>query len=173
MYLPFDEYKERSIYEPAEIDEFFGRPGRANTYSRWEKSIRSRKIDDKLRRRYVVPFGAFPASAEPDPAKVPEAVKDWLTAYLDARVMRARRDPGAEAEAGDSDNTLEATEATKEIENAANANEPAHPELPLRADKPEGSGVAKGGPFVAAYATVYDYQDAIADNRDRTGKLYR
>lgn len=166
MYLPFDEYKERSIYEPAELDEFFGRPGRVNTYSRWEKSLRSRKIDDKLRRRYVVPFGAIPATAEPDPAKVPEAVKDWLTAYLDARVMRARRDPGAEAEAGDSDNTLEATEATKEIENAANADVP-HPELPLRADAANKDGVSRGGPFVISYHDVHDAWDALARGRSQ------
>lgn len=172
-YLDFADYQSRSSFEASETSEFYARPGRVGTFAKWERSLRSRKIDDKLRRRYAVPFGVTPPATEPDPALVPDTVKDWLTAYLDARLMRARRDPGSEADAGDSDNTLEATEATQEIENAANPNEPAHPELPLLATKPSQSGVTKGGPFVAAYATVYDYQDAIADNRDRTGKLYR
>lgn len=165
-YLSFEEYKERSIYEASEIDEFYSRPGRVNTYAHWEKSLRSRKIDDKLRRRYAVPFGATPP-AEPDPDLVPGAAKDWLTAYLDARLMRARRDPGSEAEAGDNDNTLEAQEATREVENAANPDVPAHPELPLAADKPESSGVVKGGPFVVEYLTPSDAWDAFAARRCR------
>ena len=165
-YLLFAEYKERSIYEPSEIDEFYGRPGRSNTYSVWERSIRARKIDDKLRRRYAVPFGVVPPSAEPDPSLVPEAIKDWLTAYLDARLMRARRDPGSEAEAGDTDNTLEATEATREIENAANPEASAHSELPVRSDKPENSGVAKGGPVLVSYPTIYEFFDAQQRARD-------
>lgn len=168
-YLPFAEYKERSIFEESEIDEFFTRPNRVNTYSRWEKGIRGRKIDDKLRRRYAVPFGVVPPATEPDPDIVPEAVKEWLTAYLDARLMRARRDPGSEAEAGDTDNTLEASEATAEIDRAANANEPAHGELPLRADKPESSGVTKGGPMAVSFNTIYGHFDAQAAERDGGG----
>ena len=161
-YLSFVEYKERSIFEASEIDEFFMRPNRVNTYSRWEKGIRGRKIDDKLRRRYATPFGIVPPATEPDPALVPDAVKEWLTVYLDARLMRARRDPGSEAEAGDTDNTLEATEATAEIDRAANANEPAHGELPLRADTPSTSGVTLGGPFLHEDATVHDAWARIA-----------
>lgn len=147
-YLTFADYQERSSFEASETTEFFGRPTRAGTFAKWEKALRSRKINDKLRRRYAVEFGVVPPATEPDPDLVPDTVKDWLTAYLDARVMRARRDPGAEVDAGDADTTLEAREATEEIERAANANEPAHPELPLRADLPSSSGVALGGPFV-------------------------
>lgn len=161
-YLPFDEYKERSIFEESEIDEFFSRPNRVTTYSKWEKGIRGRKIDDKLRRRYAVPFGVVPPATEPDPDLVPEAAKEWLTAYLDARLTRARRDPGSEAEAGDTDNTLEATEATTEIDRAANANEPPHGELPLAADKPSVSGVALGGPFVHEDRTAHHVWARIA-----------
>lgn len=166
-YLTYGDYKERSIYEASEIDEFYARPGRASTFTRWEKSLRSRKIDDKLRRRYAVPFGVTSPAVEPDPSIVPEAAKDWLTAYLDARLMRARRDPGSEAEAGDSDNTLEAQEATREIENAANPDVPANPELPLAADKPDSSGVVKGGPFVIEYLDPHTAWDAIAARRCR------
>jgi hypothetical protein len=164
-YLTFSGYQERSIYEPSEIVEFFSRPGRANTFAHWERSLRSRKIDDKLRRRYAVPFGIVSPSTEPDPALVPEAARDWLTAYLDSRLMRARRDPGSETEAGDSDNTQEAQEATREIENAANPDVPAHPELPLAADKAASSGVVKGGPFVVEYLSPGDAWDAIAARR--------
>lgn len=170
MYLPLAEYKDRSVYDPAEITEYFGRPGLSNRYSAWEKTLRARKIDDKLRRRYAVPFGVVTPSAEPDPALVPEAVKDWLTAYLDARFQRARREPGSEIEAGDTDNTLEATEATREIENAANPEAPAHPELPLRADKPDGSGVVKGGPLLKSYPTIYEFYDDQQRERDEAAK---
>lgn len=166
-YLTFEEYQERTIYEQSEIDEFYSRPGRVNTFARWEKTLRSRKIDDKLRRRYAVPFGIVSPSAEPDPALVPEAAKDWLTAYLDARFLRARRYPGGEEEAGDNDNTLEAQEATREIENAANQDVPAHPELPLLATAPESSGVVKGGPFVVEHLSPWDAWDAIAARRPR------
>lgn len=169
-YLSLAEYKDRSVYDPAEIAEYFARPGLSNRFSAWEKTLRARKIDDKLRRRYAVPFGVVQPAAEPDSALVPEAVKDWLTAYLDARFMRARRDPGSEAEAGDTDNTLEATEATREIENAANPEAPAHPELPLRADQPEGSGVSKGGPVLVSYPTIYEFFDAQQRARDEAAE---
>jgi hypothetical protein len=165
-YLTFADYQERSSFEASETTEFFSRFGRLGTFAKWEKGLRTRKIDDKLRRRYAVPFGVVPPATEPDPALVPDAVKDWLTAYLDARLMRARRDPGAEVDAGDSDSTLEAREATQEIENAANANEPGHSELPLAADKPESSGVEKGGPFSIEFATPLDYWDSRVASRD-------
>lgn len=157
-YLSLAEYKDRSVYDPAEIDEYFGRPGLTNRFAVWERTLSARKIDDKLRRRYLVPF----------PELAPEAVKDWLTAYLDARLMRARRDPGSEVEAGDTDNTLEASEATREIENAANPEAPAHPELPLRADL-DLSGVSKGGPFVASVVTIHGFFDAQQAQRDEEG----
>ena len=164
-YLTFEDYQSRSQYEPSETTEFFARPGRVGTFAKWEKSLRSRKINDKLRRRYAVEFGVVSPATEPDPTLVPDTVKDWLTAYLDARLMRARRDPGAEVDAGDADTTLEAREATAEIENAANANEPAHPELPLRADLPSSSGVALGGPVVIDYLTPSGYWDAVVGRR--------
>lgn len=165
-YLQFADYKERSTYEASELDTFFSGT-RANTFAKWEKGIRGRKIDDKLRRRYAVPFGAVPSTAEPDPDLVPEAVKEWMVAYLDARVMRARRDPNADAmeTAGDSDNTAESTEATAEIERAANANEDPHGELPLRATDPGSSGVVKGGPFIVSYQTPGDYYDQLVRQR--------
>lgn len=164
-YLTFADYQSRSQYEEPETTEFFGRPGRTGTFTKWEKSLRSRKIDDKLRRRYAVPFGVVSPATEPDPDLVPDAVKDWLTAYIDARVMRVRRDPGAEVDAGDADTTLEAREASQEIENAANANEPAHSELPLLATTPETSGVIKGGPFIKSNLTPFKFWENIARRR--------
>jgi hypothetical protein len=161
-YLTFADYQSRSQYEPSETTEFFARPGRVGTFAKWEKSLRSRKINDKLRRRYAVEFGVVSPATEPDPDLVPDTVKDWLTAYLDARLMRARRDPGAEVDAGDADTTLEAREATSEIENAADANLPAHPELPLTSDKPNVSGVSLGGPFLHEDLTVHHAWARIA-----------
>ena len=154
-YLSLAEYKSRSVYDPSEIEEYFTRPGLSGRFEAWERTLAARKVDDKLRRRYAVPF-----------ASPPETVKDWLTAYMDARFMRARRDPGSEAEAGDTDNTLEATEATREIENAANPDLPAHPELPLAAGCAV-SGVTRGGPHVITFLTGFDYLDAVADARRR------
>lgn len=160
-YLSLDEFKERSSFEAAEIDEFFARPGRS--FARWEKSTRSRKIDDPLRRRYAVPFGTSSAGGEPDAARVPEACKDWLTAFLDARLLRARRYPGAGDEPGDDDLTQEARDADQEIARAADPNEAAHPELPLNAAAAATSGVVKGGPFVRRYDTVGEYWDGVRD----------
>ena len=164
-YLVFADYVSRSSFEESELNEFFSRSNRVDTFAKWEKALRSRKIDDKLRRRYAVPFGVVSPATEPNPDLVPETVKDWLTAYLDARFIRARRYPGTEADAGDADTTLEAREATQEIENAANANEPAHSELPLRADLPESSGVAKGDAFLHEDATVHCAYARIAGRR--------
>ena len=107
-YLVFADYVSRSSFEESELNEFFSRSNRVDTFAKWEKALRSRKIDDKLRRRYAVPFGVVSPATEPNPDLVPETVKDWLTAYLDARFIRARRYPGTEADAGDADTTLEA-----------------------------------------------------------------
>jgi hypothetical protein len=164
-YLTFADYQSRSSYDQSETTEFFSRAGRTGTFAKWEKSLRTRKIDDKLRRRYAVPFGIVGDSTEPDPDLVPDTVKDWLTAFIDQRVTDARRIPGSEVDAGDADSTLNAREATSEIENAANANEPAHPELPLAANKPSSSGVALGGPVVVSYQMPGNYYDYQARNR--------
>lgn len=167
-YLTIDEYKERSTFDPAEIDEFFARPGRSNTFARWEKTLRSRRLDDKLRARYAVPFGIIAPSTEPDPTLVPEACKDWLTAYLDDRLLRARRYPGDE-QPTDDDLAGDAAEATREIEAAADNDRPAHAELPLRADTPSASGVTKSGPMVESFNTIHGWFDVQAAARDAGG----
>jgi len=165
-YLTFDELKEASAFSPSDWDELNTR--RPNTFARWEKTLRSRKIDDKLRRRYAVPFGVVPPAEEPNPSLVPEAAKDWLVAYLDDRLLRSRRNAGSE-DLNDVDISNEAQEATTEIENAANPEQPGHPELPLRSDLASSSGIVKGGPLVASNTTIYGFYDEQAALRNERG----
>jgi hypothetical protein len=141
-YLTLAEWKDRTNYEPSEIDEFLARPGRANAFTGWLEESES-EIDDTLRRRYAVPF------AEP----VPRAVKKWCRYLLDEQFELSRRIPGS-TEAQDAGVYAQATRARTEMQRAADANLPAHPELPLRADLPSSSGVTLGGTFVHEDATT-------------------
>lgn len=141
-YLSLAEWKDRTNYEPSEIDEFLARPGRTNAFAVWLEEAES-AIDDTLRRRYAVPF------AEP----VPRAVKKWCRYLLDEQFELSRRIPGS-TEAQDAGVYAQAARARDEIKSAADANLPAHPELPLRANLQSSSGVALGGPFVHEDANV-------------------
>jgi hypothetical protein len=152
-YLTLAEWKERTNFEPSEIDEFLSRPGRANAFTAWLEEAES-TIDDTLRRRYAVPFAS----------PVPRAVKKWCRFLLDEQFELARRLPGS-TEAQDAGVYAQAERARQEMQSAANANEPAHPELPLAANKPSSSGVALGGPVVVSYQMPGNYYDYQARNR--------
>lgn len=159
-YLTMDEYKARAEMSIKAIDELLSEPGRAGTFALWEEDERA-TIDDSLRRRYAVPFGAFPSTAEPDPALVPRSIKKWLAAMLDEKFMRARRIPGSEADAGDSDITSAAARAREELRRAADPDTEPRPELPLRADTPGSSGVSLGGPHVVLFTTPFAFWDYV------------
>lgn len=121
----------------AEIDSQLGLPNGTNArFPVWLGEV-SAEIDDALRRRYAVPFA--------DPA--PNSVKAWCRALLVEKYAIERVLPGS-TEAQDQGVYGQAALARKAMERAADANAPAHPELPLRADLPSASGVALGGPFV-------------------------
>ena len=159
-YLTLAEYKTRAALPIPAMAEFLARPGRAGPFDVWEGDLRA-TIDDSLRRRYAVPFGATPPTAEPDPALVPRAVKAWLAALLDEMFTRARRDPGSEVEAGDSDLTSAAARVREELRRATDPDVEPRPELPLKATQPGQSGVSLGGPHVVAFNMPWDYWDYV------------
>jgi hypothetical protein len=119
----------------------------------WLDEVES-EINDTLRRRYAVPFAAPP----------PNAVKAWCRALLVEKYAIERVIPGS-TEAQDAGVYGLAKLAREAMQRAANANEPAHPELPLRADLPSTSGVTLGGPVVIDYLTPSGYWDAVAMRR--------
>jgi hypothetical protein len=170
-YLTLSELKTRSSYSAAEWAAFVVETdaqlgvasGTAAKFAAWLEDAES-EIDDTLRRRYAVPFGVVPPATEPDPAKVPRAVKKWAASMLDEQIELYRRIPGS-TEAQDEGVLGRAARARAEMQNAANPDVPAHPELPLAADKPETSGVTKGGPHVVSYQTGFDYFDTLAKAR--------
>lgn len=160
-YLTLPELKIRSSYSAAEWAAFVLEtdaqlgvaPGTAAKFAAWLDDAES-EIDDTLRKRYAVPF------VEP----VPRAVKKWATHLLDEEFELYRRVPGS-TEAQDEGLLGRAARTRTEMQNAANNDNPAHPELPLAADKPETSGVVKGGPHVVEYTTGFDYFDRLAQRR--------
>jgi hypothetical protein len=160
-YLTLAEFKTRQAFEPSEVDEFLARPGRVNWFVECEQET-SAEIDDALRRRYAVPFGVVLPATEPDPTLVPRTVKAWARAILTEMFEECRRIPGQEVAAGTSDITARANRAREAMGRAADANLPAHPELPLTSDKPNVSGVSLGGPFLHEDLTVHHAWARIA-----------
>jgi hypothetical protein len=157
-YLSLAEQKNRSSYSATEWEAFVSETdaqlgealGTAAKFNAWLEDAES-EIDDTLRRRYAVPFV--------DP--VPRAVKRWAAQLIDEQFVLYRRLPGS-TEAQDDGVLGRAARARTEMQNAANPDVPAHPELPLAADKPESSGVVKGGPHVVSFLTGFDYFDSVA-----------
>jgi Protein of unknown function (DUF1320) len=102
----------------------------------------SKWIDAQLAKRYAVPF--LPP--------VPEVVEMWVVRVVTPRVWSKRgvnaTDEQWQAVAKDD------ADARTEIELAANGNLGLY-DLPLRADLPDQSGIARGGPLVYAEASPY------------------
>lgn len=164
MYITFAELKEASAYEPADWDGLNAR--RPNTVASWLRLTQS-AIDDPLRLRYAVPFVTTPPSQAPDPALAPATLKRWQIALMDARFLRMRRETGADV-SEDADLLAEADAVRKEIEAAADTSNEPHAELPLRADT-TATGVSRGGPLMATFATFHGFFDAQAERRDAEG----
>jgi hypothetical protein len=170
-YLTLLELKSRSAFEPEEWDAFFASRdsklgqalGTLLVFVQWGEEVQA-EIDDNLRRRYAVPFATTPPSLTPDVTKVPHTVKRWGVALFDEKLFEARRYPGADAPV-DSDLAAKAQRARDAMRDAADPDNPPNPELPLLADKPDTSGVVKGGPFVVSYLTAFDALDAVAAAR--------
>lgn len=151
MYVTLAELKEGSEFDPIEWDELNTR--RPATVTAW-LTLTAALINDPLRLRYAVPFEA----------PYPTTVKAWQIVLMDAKFLRHRRTPGAES-TDDSDISTEAKAVTESIAAAADQDRPAHPELPLRSDT-SASGVTKGGPMMASFATPYEWFDEQARRRD-------
>lgn len=164
MYVTFAELKEGSEFDPAEWDELNTR--RPATVTAW-LTLTQTLIDDPLRLRYAVPLATTPPSLVPDPTLAPKTVKAWQIVLMDAKFLRHRRTPGAEA-TSDADISAEAAAVMLAIAAAADQDRAAHPELPLRSDT-SASGVSKGGPMMVSPTTLYGYFDQQAARRDSGG----
>ena len=172
-YLSLLEWKRRSSFSPDVIEEHLARIdtelGEAvGTYARfegWEGDL-AEEVDNTLRRRYVVPLAVLSAGAAPDITKVPRAVKGWMARLLDEALLDARRDAG-EVDPDDGPIRAKAQRARDAMGAAADPDNAAHPELPLRSDLPSSSGVELGGPFVVEYNSAFDVWDALVVRRNR------
>jgi len=172
-YLTFDEWRLRSAFGPdvvaehiARVDSLMGLDeGTLARFEEWEGDA-CEDAENILRRRYDVPFAKINGAV--DITKVPRVVKKWIWMILDTRLLDARREAGATSP---DDSRIAAFEenAKSEMAKAADANEPAYPELPLRSDLPSSSGVSKGGPMVAANNTIYGFFDDQQALRDHGG----
>lgn len=174
-YLSLLEWKRRSSFSPDVIEEHLVRIDTelgeaAGAYARfegWEGDI-AEDIDNALRRRYLVPLAVVSPATTPDITKVPRAVKGWIVALLDERLLDARRDAG-EADPDDGPIRARAERARDTMAKVADADQAPHPELPLRSDLASTSGVAKGGPLVESFNTIQGWFDAQAAGRDQGG----
>ncbi len=174
-YLTLAEWRLRSAFGPDVVLEHLTRIDTtmsltAGTYARfteWEGDA-AEDVDNALRRRYAVPFACPPNSSTPDITKVPRVIKKWVWQILDCKLLDARREAGT---TGPDDSRVANFEdkTNAEMAKAADANESAHPELPLRSDLPSSSGNVKGGPMVAANNTIYGFFDDQQRLRDREG----
>jgi hypothetical protein len=172
-YLTLDEWRIRSAFGPEvvlehiqRVDASMGLPlGTHARFETWEGDACA-KVDDTLRRRYAVPFAS--TNGIVDITKVPRSVKVWIWMLLDCKLLDARREAGVSSP-DDSKIAAFETSAMAEMEKCANANEKPNPELPLRSDLPESSGISKGGPMVAFNNTIYGYFDDEQSNRDSGG----
>lgn len=174
-YLTLAEWRLRSAFGPdtvlehlARIDASMGLP--VGTYARFEQweGDAAEDVDNALRRRYVVPFACPPNSTTPDITRVPRVVKKWVWQLLDHKLLLAQREAGA---ALPDDSSIAAFEekTLAEMAKAADADGSPHPELPLRSDLPNTSGVAVGGPLVAANNTIYGFFDDQQASRNAGG----
>jgi len=136
-------------------------PGTYARFEQWENEAAD-DVDNALRRRYSVPFAT--TNGFTDITKIPRTCKKWVRLLLDVKLLDARRAAGV---IGPDDSAIAGykVEVMAEMEKAANANEDALPELPLRSDLPSSSGVTLGGPVVIDYLTPAAYWDANAARR--------
>jgi hypothetical protein len=175
-YLSLLEWKRRSSFSPAVIDEHLARidselgeaPGAFARFDAWEGDT-AEEIDNGLRRRYAVPLAVLSAGSAPDITRVPLAVKTWMAAMLDERLLSARRDAGV-PDPQDSDIMARAQRARDALTAAAQPDNAPHPELPLRSDLPESSGISKGGPYGYTPPSPWGFFDDQQARRDEEGR---
>lgn len=170
-YLTLNEWREASSFGPTVVLEHVTRIDSemgyaAGTYARftkWELEAAD-DVDNALRRRYSVPFAVLSPGASPDITKVPNTIKKWVRLLLDVKLLDARRNAGV---SGPDDSAIAGykAEVNAEMAKAADANEAALPELPLRSDLPSSSGVDKGGPFIKTNLTPFNFWETTARRR--------
>lgn len=107
-------------------------------------------INDRLRKRYAIPFAA----------PVNETVLGWLTDLVTVDAYDKRgRNPSAEQDARID---TRATEAKAEIKEAADSKEGLF-DLPLKQNDVDATGIVKGEPIGDAEASPYAWADAQAE----------
>lgn len=157
-YLTLDEFKVRARMPSEDIDvleeESAPAPGDPGFVS-LALIDRSAEINDRLKKRYVVPFGTWSPSST-----APPIIKRWVAVLVTADCYEKR---GQNA-GSDRDEVVERARAQvdAQIEQAANS-ETGLFELPLLASAPGASGVTQGGPFGYSEASPYSWTDVQAE----------
>lgn len=148
-YLSLTDFRSRSTMPTELVDKLESkRPG----FLTWQLEYHSRKsIDDRLRKRYVVPF---------DEAKPPTAAVGWLIDLVTEIAYEAAGAPPNNPQATPWVDRAEL--ARKEIAEAADAKEGLF-ELPLREDANSASGVTQGFPLSYSEQSPYVAFDDQAD----------
>jgi len=158
-YLTVAEFKTRTVMPGAYVDEL---ESAAPGFLAAMLADQSSWIDDRLRKRYAVPFAA----------PYPTTVQRWLV-RLGTVEAYLRRGWGAQDEQAQMIQA-QAGDARDEVREAANS-ETGLFDLPLRADTTD-SGIARSGPLVYSEQSPYVYNDRQVDvgrqedqNRGGTG----
>lgn len=156
-YLTFDEFRVRAKMPAEDIDvlEEESAPSPSDPgFVRTALLDRTAEINDRLKKRYVTPFGTWSPSST-----APPIVKRWLAALVTYDCYDKR---GQNA-GSDRDDVIERmlTQVDAQIKEAADSVDGLF-ELPLLASAPGESGVSKGGPFGYSEASPYSWMDEQA-----------
>jgi len=144
-YLTTAAFRDETTMPPGDVDgiEALAAGWVQRRLDRW-----SSFMDDRLRKRYAVPF---------DSDSPPATVVRWLTDLVTFDCYRRRGfNPTSEQDRAAILDPM--TTALEQIKEAADS-ETGLFDLPLRADKPETSGIARGGPLSYAEASPYTWMD--------------
>lgn len=147
-YLSVAEWKSRTIMPGGDVDALEAQePGfLSNALGDWTD-----EIEDRLRKRYAVPFVA----------PYPRAVLRWLTVLVTRDAYSKRGfNPSSEQDTASIITPAERAEAS--IKEAADSKDGLY-DLPLRADALDASGIVKGEPMGDAQASPYSWVDAQAE----------
>lgn len=146
-YLTVEQFRARALMHPGDVDTL------DPAFVLQALDDASGWIDDRLRKRYAVPFAS----------PVPVTILRWV-AHLAAADCYLRRgaDPADAAVARFFDF---ADRARAEVKEAADSAEGLF-DLPLKADTPGISGVTQGGPFGYSETDPYAWLDVQRDLRD-------
>lgn len=150
-YLDVAEFKARTIAPASLVDgAHLAVPAPWTAFVESRLKINTSRINARLTKRYAVPFAA----------PYEEIVLGWLTSMTTVDLYEKRGWDPSDAQAQRLIDAVAQAEA--EMKEAADAEEGLY-ELPLRADLPTETGVAKGGPLGYSEASPYTWLDLQRD----------